>query len=202
MKKIISERKWNKLYDQATDGFYEKRFDDGSERYTVEGFEKYQQAVMEFPEYRIIGIRHQLRTLKRNWKNHRLRHLKIGKIKRLSKTDPFDFMIIDISRDIHWQTELYLTVIIRDYLRSFIKNTPAIGNCVIEKNDPLYIATDADWKKWSHLVNSVANEFDGLIRLMKKMEHADDISNFREEYKKIKKKAFSDLAFIYEDLTW
>ena len=208
MKKFITERKWNKLYEQATDGFYEKKYADGSKEYTKEGFEKYKNAVMNFPEYRIIGIRHQLGMLKDRWKNYKLRHLCIGKVKMMDKNNNDNFKIEKISWDIHWQTYLYLTVIIRDYLRFFINNTPAIGNCVIKKEDReniLYRATEDDWNKWKALVNSVADEFDEIIRLTEEVDTSRDISERKaldEARKALIKRAFSDLAYIYDDLWW
>ena len=205
MKKFITERKWNKLYDQATSGFAEKTNSDGSKCYTKEGFEKYMKAVIEFPEYRIIGIRHQLNTLRDKWKKYKLRHLRIGKVKMLSKDNNIDFKIVNIDWDIHWQTNLYLTVIIRDYLRFFIANTKAIGNCVVEKkNLQCDENNDEEWNKWKNLVNSVADEFDELLKLAKKIEKADiqDVSELYEKKQQLLKKAFSDLAFIYEDLWW
>ncbi len=69
-KKLITERKWNKLDDKATDGFYEKKNADGSKEHPYDGFKKYMNAVEDFPEYRIIGIRHQFRMLKDKWKNY------------------------------------------------------------------------------------------------------------------------------------
>ncbi|MCR4717693.1 MAG: hypothetical protein K5656_11005 [Lachnospiraceae bacterium] len=202
MKKYITERKWNKLYDKATDGFYEKKNADGSEVYYIEGFRKYMRAVNEFPEYRIIGIRHQLGMLKDKWKNYKLRHLSIGKVRMLSKDNNIDFKIDSIDWNVHWQTNLYLTVIIRDYLRFFIENTMVIGNCVIENKDPLYEATDEDWEKWKNLVNSVADEFDELHKLDMRIEDAVDITELQREKDTLLKKAFSDLTFIYEDLWW
>ena len=53
-----------------------------------------------------------------------------------SKDDRRDFEIVDIPDEAQWRMDLYLSVIIRDYLRTFIKNTPAIGNCVISDKSP------------------------------------------------------------------
>ena len=62
----------------------------------------------------------------------------------------------------HWQTNLYLAVIIRDYLRFFIRNTLAIGNCVFESDESiLYGLDDVQcsyyMKKWEARVNMVAD---------------------------------------------
>jgi len=202
MKKLITERKWNKLYDKATDGFYEKRNEDGSETYTIEGFNDYMRAVKEFPEYKIVGIHHQLSMLKSKLKNYKLRHLNIGKVKMLDKDNNHNFKITNIDWDVHWQTHIYLTIIIRDYLRFFINNTMAIGNCVIDDNSQFYEATEEDWNKWKELVNSVADEFDDILKFIIEEEKADDISEIKEKRKQLQKKAFSDLAFIFDDLWW
>lgn len=137
-------------------------------------------------------------------REYKLRHLRIGKVKMLSKDNQFDFKIVDIDWDIHWQTNLYLTVIIRDYLRFFIKNTKAIGNCVIENPSHRYEPTDDDWNKWEKLVNSVADEFDDLLKFYKEVENAksDDFPDIHNKYDQLLKKAFSDLVFIYDDLWW
>ena len=137
------------------------------------------------------------------WKNYKLRHLCIGKVKWGNKNDPYDFKIVNIDWDVHWQTYLYLTVIIRDYLRFFINNTLIIGSCVVKDDSVLDVDDDA-WDKWKHLVNSVADEFDELIRLNKEIDKAEqeDISELLEKERVLLKKAFSDLAFIYQDLLW
>ena len=139
--------------------------------------------------------------IKRRYRDYKLRHLCLGKVKHLSKNNLMDFKIEKISPDIHRQTELYLTVIIRDYLRSFITHTPVIGNCAIKDESNLYGVSD-DWKNWKNLVNSVADEFDELVRLMQEMETAEDTSDLRVEKRKLTRKAFADLAYIYDDLWW
>ena len=206
MKKFITERKWNQLYDQATEGFEEKKLEDGSSVYTIEGLNNYLNAAMNFPDYKIIGVHHQMSMLKDRIKGYKLRHLKIGKVKNLDKEDFRKFKIEGISWDVNWQTNLYLAVIIRDYLRFFIKNTPAIGNCVIEDREDQMFMTEKERerlnkeesKKWHELVNSVADEFDVLVKICN--GDYDEIEY--PEYKEIMKKAFSDLAFIFDDLTW
>ena len=140
---------------------------------------------------------------KEKWKNYKLRHLCIGKVKWGNKNDPCDFKIVNIDWNVHWQTYLYLTVIIRDYLRFFINNTVAIGNCVI-KDDSVPDEDDDAWDKWKRLVNSVADEFDELLRLDREIDKAEleDIPELKEQQRVLLKKAFSDLAFIYPDLWW
>ena len=133
MKKYITERKWDKLFDEATKGFSEKTMEDGSKRYTFEGFDEYMNAVSSCPhDYTIIGVRHQLSVLKNRLRDYKLRHLKIGTVKNLNKEKFTDFKIEKIDWDVHCMTNLYLAVIIRDYLSFFIEKTPAIGNCVYD----------------------------------------------------------------------
>ena len=116
-------------------------------------------------------------SLRRKIRDYKLRHLSLGKVKNLDKKDFNLFRIEKISWDVHWQTNLYLAVIIRDYLRFFIKNTLAIGNCVIDDpesflNEPHYVGDDEVSKKknaeheekseyyarkWEDLVNSVTD---------------------------------------------
>jgi hypothetical protein len=148
-----------------------------------------------------------MRALKQKWHDYKLRHLRLGKVKMLDKKDNHSFKIVDIDRDVHWKINVYLTVIIRDYLRFFINNTPAIGNCVIDDHDAVkYGMTDeqSDYyaKKWQDLVNSVADEFDELLKLDMEIDKANDISEAHKRWEALKNKAFSDLAFIYEDLSW
>lgn len=206
MKKYITERKWDKLYDKATNGFAEKTLENGDEVYTKEGFDNYMNAVVNFPDYTIIGVRHQLSVLKDRIRDYKLRHLKIGKVKNLDKKKFTEFKIVNISWDVHWQMSLYIAVIIRDYLKFFNKHTPAIGNCVWKDYDEMLHATseesDAAADRWHALVASVADEFDELAKFYK--DDYEDVDGKVREVKRseLVKMAFSDLAFIFDDLTW
>ena len=203
MKKYITERKWDKLFDEETKGFSEITMEDGSKRYTFEGFDKYMNAVADFPDdYTIIGVRHQLSVLKDRLSDYKLRHLKIGTVKNLNKEKFTDFKIEKIDWDVHWMTNLYLAVIIRDYLRFFIEKTPAIGNCVYDhfpsiEEDTLELR-DKKSEEWKTLVNSVADEFDELAKNVCNLDNDFDLS----KHKEMTKKAFADLAFIFDDLEW
>ncbi len=155
-------------------------------------------------------------------REYKLRHLSLGKVKNLDKEKFWVFRIDNISWDVHWQTNLYLAVIIRDYLRFFIKNTLAIGNCVIDDpsfhTEPHYVGDDeyskkknAEYekkseyyaKKWEDMVNSVADEFDELVKMMlMDSQEIEDYLEFSEKQKALAKKAFSDLAEIFDDLSW
>ena len=141
-------------------------------------------------------------------RNHKLRHLKLGKVKQRKKGSYTDFKIVDISWDIHWMMDLYLAVIIRDYLRFFIKNTPAIGNTVFdgdyEKMQSMS-AEDVDYysKKWHDLVNGVADEFDELVKLMREEESSvEDWQALDKKKNELTKKAIADLAYIFDELQW
>ena len=170
MKKYITERKWDKLYDEATKGFSKKHW------------------------------------RKDRLRDYKLRHLKIGTVKNLNKEKFSDFKIENISWDVHWMTNLYLAVIIRDYLRFFRKHTPAIGNCVWKDYDEMFNSTpeesDAAADRWNALVESVADEFDELAKYYR--DEYEDVDWEEREEKRIAltKKAFADLAFIFDDLGW
>ena len=176
MKKWIKGRKWNKLLDKATEVFCEKKNEDRSEIFRIDDFKK----------YRNKDVGHIIWLLKEKWRNYKLRHLRLGRVKMLDKTSNLNFKIVGIDWDVNWLTNIYLTVIIRDYLRFFIKNTPVIGHCVIEDKDPSCVDTDSDWKKWQRLVNSVADEFDELLKIYMEMETADDISELCKKVKELK----------------
>ena len=203
MKKYITERMWDKLFDEATKGFSEITLEDGSKRYTFEGFDEYMNAVSNCPhDYTIIGVRHQLSVLKDRLRDYKLRHLKIGTVKNLNKEKFTDFKIEKIDWDVHWMTNLYLAVIIRDYLRFFIEKTPAIGNCVYDhypsiEEDTLELR-DKKSEEWKTLVNSVADKFDELAKNLCNCDYDFDLS----KHKEMTKKAFADLAFIFDDLEW
>ena len=192
MKKWIKGKKWNKLLDIVTEVFFEIKNEDRAKILNIENFKKYGNNYFRYIFYKI----------KRKWRNNKLRHLHLGRVKMLDKNNNLNFKIVGIDWDVHWMTNIYLTVIIRDYLRFFIKNTTAIGNCVIEGKDPSCVDTDSDWKKWQRLVNSVADEFDELLKIYMEIETADDISELHKKEKALTKKAFLDLANIYDDLNW
>lgn len=63
MKKYMTERKWNRMYDSLTDGLCEVNSEDESREYTPENFMAYLDKVKNMPDYKIIGVRHQIRTL-------------------------------------------------------------------------------------------------------------------------------------------
>ena len=153
-------------------------------------------------------VRHPFWRIKDAIKDYKLRHLKLGKVKQHKKGSYNDFEIVNISWNIHWMTNLYLAVIIREYLRFFIKNTPAIGNTVFdgdyEKVQSMSAEeTDMYAKKWHDLVNSVADEFDEIVKLMiTDEEPAEGYLERSKKEKELHRKAFADLAYIFDELFW
>jgi len=147
-------------------------------------------------------------SIKQKIRDYKLRHLSIGHVKNLDRKRFDNFRIDRISWDVHWQTNLYLAVIIRDYLRFFIENTLAVGNCVIDNSEAVKYGLDDEqsefyFQKWKERVNMVADEFDELIQMM----HIDslgvkDYLEFNKKEKALQQKAFSDLAEIFDDLSW
>ena len=87
---------------------------------------------------------------------------------------------IKISWDIHWMSNVYLAAIIRDYLRFFIKNTPAI---------------DEMFRRWEKIVNDTADLFDELVKSV-------EIEETNEDYQKKVNVAFDALKEIFYDLEW
>ncbi len=58
-------------------------------------------------------------------------------------------------------------------------------------------------KKWHDLVNSTADEFDELVRFLR--EEDSSVGGWQTLNKKEKdliKKAFADLAYIFDELNW
>ena len=142
---------------------------------------------------------------------HKLRHLKLGRLISSDRDNPtHGYRIKGTAWDVHWQTDIALAVIIRDYLREHIKNSPDIGSCVIEdeyRNDMLKQTeiTEAQWngyaKKWKAVVNDTADEFDELIKMKERSYYSDNYPS-EEELKSATEKAFKDLTFIFNDLCW
>ena len=209
MKKYITEKKWEKIFRQKTDGLCEKELEDGSKVFTADNFLKYLSVDMS--EYQIIGVRYQLRLIKDRIKDYKLRHLSIGKLKITGKGDNEKAEIMNISKPISWRSDLWLAVMIRDHLRHFIKNTACVGGCVFEKPGECLFTyaderdTDPDMQKWRNLVNSVADEFDALIPLILESHSTPKCgkkTDLMKKKKEMQKKAFADLEFIFNDLWW
>lgn len=210
-KKYITERKWNKIYDHLQDDLCEKSNEDGSVEFTPENYDKWIYRVENMPDYQIIGVKYQIGRLidrlKEKRRGHALTNLKVGKLV-LNKNDTEKSLCVEgISTDVHWQTDRILAIIIRDYLRSFIRETPVIGNCVLEDGEKClgnYVAYDSEnseyKKRWEDTVNKVADEFDEIRHLIE--NRYSDTASTDEETQKAINKTFNDLAFIYNDLNW
>jgi hypothetical protein len=119
----------------------------------------------------------------------------------------------NIPREALWRTDMILAVIIRDYLRAFIGESPCVGNCVIRDNTEgksyfetlMEISENAEAEKeyagrWEKLVNKTADEFDDLINEMK--QSYTDRTITIEKLNESAAKAFGDLAYIFNDLCW
>ena len=57
-------------------------------------------------------------------------------------------------------------------------------------------------EKWHALLESVADEFDELAKFYKDDYEDNDCKVLEEKRSALTKKAFADLAFIFDDLTW
>ena len=58
-----------------------------------------------------------------------MKKLSLGKLIYTDENEEYgSYRVEKISFDVLWQMDRMLAIIIRDYLRSFIKETPAIGN--------------------------------------------------------------------------
>ena len=180
---------------------------DGSSEYTPENYQRYLDRIMNMPDYRVVGVRHWLSLIKDKLRDYRLNHLKIGKLVQSTQMGEKDsFRVKNISWDIHWQMDRMLSILIRDYLRFFINETPAIGNCVIKDNpeglsyDEAINTKDIDFaERWRKVVNNAADEFDTL-RLM--IESDSSQGSSYEMIHDQTKKALESLAYIFNDLNW
>ncbi len=212
MKKWITERKFNKLYDQLSDDLREKAEDDGTRIYTPDNFSKWMERVIDMPEYRVIGIRHLFFMLKEKIKDlymdRKMKKLSLGKLIYTDENEKYgSYRVEKISFDVLWQMNRMLAIIIRDHLRSFIKETPAIGNCVID-HDPerkpwiKYSEEELEVfdKRWKDAVENTADEFDKLRKLIETSENEQNVD--QDEIKEQTKKAFEALSFIFCDLCW
>ena len=204
MKKIITEWKFDKLFDACEEGLGTKD-EEGNLIMTSEENKEWFRRIDELDKYIVVGPRTLVNKIKDKIYNYKLKHLSLGKLKFIGRNfDEREYMITKIPFHLTWQTDAFLLLIIRDYLRNFINTSPAIGNCVFTKKqlDPKCKEHYEDHKeyavKWKNLVNEVADEFDDLYKMQNHRFEAWDES----EWQKLKTKAFKDLAFIFDDLNW
>ena len=158
-------------------------------------------------DYQVIGFGRLFGIIKDKYNDYKLRHPKLGKVKYFNKDH---FLISGMSPDVAWQMDRYLAVIIRDYLRFHINNSPVIGNCVLRDNpegipyeDFLFNRDNSDvdyGQRWRELVLNTAYDFDEIIRLM------ESAPPYPKDYEKVLQEkidaAFKELAYIYRDLSW
>ena len=139
------------------------------------------------------------RDIRRFFRERKMRRLKLGTVCWKDN----ELKTINISWDIHWMSNVYLAAIIRDYLRFFIKNTPAVGNYVYEHNPEGYSYWDAEEKldademfgRWEKVVNDTADLFDGLVK-------SADSNEDMADYQKKVNAAFNALKKIFCDMEW
>lgn len=105
MKKYVTEKKWEKIFRQRTEGIHEKTLDDGSKVYTADNFMKYLSVDMS--DYQIIGIRHQLSIIKDKLEKYKLRNLSIGKLKIIGEGKSEKAEIRNISKPISGRSDLW-----------------------------------------------------------------------------------------------
>ena len=152
-----------------------------------------------------------LTILKNKFKQYKLRHISIGKLKITFEENQEKAEIINISEEITWCLDLWLAVIIRDHLRHFINTTICVGGCVFDMPGESLVTYadekdfDSEMQEWQDLVNSVADEFDAMIPLILE-SHSTPIGKQKyelmEKKKAMQKRAFADLEFVFNDLWW
>lgn len=138
----------------------------------------------------------------------KMKKLSLGKLIYTDENEEYgSYRVEKISFDVLWQMDRMLAIIIRDYLRSFIKETRAIGNCVIDydpEKNPWEIYSEAELeefdKRWKEAVEKTADEFDELRKLIETSENEYNVD--QDEIKEQTKKAFEALSFIFCDLCW
>ena len=171
-------------------------------------------AKMKEQRIEVIGYQSPQNSFKRFWQwlsyiprdichffhERKMRKLKLGTVCWKDN----ELKTIKISWDIHWMSNVYLAAIIRDYLRFFIKNTPAIGNYVYEHNPEGYtdyweaeekLDTDEMFRRWEKIVKDTADLFDELVKSV-------EIEETNEDYQKKVNVAFDALKEIFYDLEW
>ena len=167
-------------------------------------------------KYQPYGLLHFLHYLP-HWISNRIdrykiEHLKLGKQKwRNGK-----LYIEKIPYFVSSEATMYLTAILRDYLRAFAKNTYAIGNALFEKdgeeNNCFQIRAvssveegqvDGAPEDWRKMVCDVADLFDKAADLCTEAWDSDDYNDKErlwKEYRQTLSAAFDALKPIFQDL--
>ena len=143
---------------------------------------------------------------------YKIEHLKLGKQKwRNGK-----LYIEKIPYFVSSEAAMYLTAILRDYLRAFAKNTYAIGNALFEKdgeeNNCFHIRAvssaekgqvDGALEDWRKMVNDVAGLFDKAADLCSASGDEldwEESERLWKEYRQTLGAAFDALKPIFHDL--
>ena len=144
---------------------------------------------------------------------YKIEHLKLGKQKwRNGK-----LYIEKIPYFVSSEATMYLTAILRDYLRAFAKNTYAIGNSLFEKdgeeNNCFQIRAvssveegqvDGALEDWRKMVCDVADLFDKAADQCSEAWDSDDYNDKErlwKEYRQTLSAAFDALKPIFQDLS-
>lgn len=168
-------------------------------------------------KYQPCGLLHFLHYLPHRISNridrYEIEHLKLGKQKwRNGK-----LYIEKIPYYVSSEATMYLTAILRDYLRAFAKNTYAIGNSLFEKdgeeNNCFQIRAvcsaeegqvDGVLEDWRKMVGDVADLFDKAADLCTASWDHDDWEERErlwKEYRQTLSAAFDALKPIFQDLS-
>ena len=167
-------------------------------------------------KYQPCGLLHFLHYLP-HWissriDRYKIEHLKLGKQKwRNGK-----LYIEKIPYYVSSEATMYLTAILRDYLRAFAKNTYAIGNSLFEKdgeeNNCFQIRAvssveegqvDGALEDWRKMVGDVADLFDKAADQCSEAWDSDDYNDKErlwKEYRQTLSAAFDALKPIFHDL--
>ena len=168
-------------------------------------------------KYQPCGLLHFLHYLP-HWissriDRYKIEHLKLGKQKwRNGK-----LYIEKIPYYVSSEATMYLTAILRDYLRAFAKNTYAIGNSLFEKdgeeNNCFQIRAvssveegqvDGALEDWRKMVGDVADLFDKAADQCSEAWDSDDYNDKErlwKEYRQTLSAAFDALKPIFQDLS-
>ena len=167
-------------------------------------------------KYRPSGLLYFLHSLPQRISNridrYKIEHLKLGKQKwRNGK-----LYIEKIPYFVSSEATMYLTAILRDYLRAFAKNTYAIGNALFEKdgeeNNCFRIRAvsseeeeqgDVVLEDWRKTVNDVADLFDKAADLCSASwdePEPEESERLWKEYRRTLAAAFDALKPIFHDL--
>ena len=212
-KKYMSKRKWDRLFDEALNKVAPQD-ENGVRNVPAEKFfDEFWHAADFLDDYTVIGVGYQIKKVRdritERLFDRKMRNLKLGKLKYSGPPwHKFEFKIEGMSEEFWWNMNIYLAVIIRDYLRLYADKTFIIGNCVAEKYyekddfDPAKGLPDEAFDEWKELVKDTANEFDELLKLTGTKFDVDskDWPEYEKQRDSLTKKAFADLAKIYADL--